>query len=426
MNKAESAALESQFLERSWTCTLDPMDADIVLINTCSVRITAESRAWGRIAHFAAFKKHRAFVLIVTGCMAERLKENMKLKAPGIDYVLGTFQKTSLGVLLDAVEHGKQLDVIDETPEFVFAPSHYEPGAFASFIPIMHGCNNFCSYCIVPYVRGREISRNPLAIKAEIALLSGSGVREITLLGQNVNSYFWQGDGESLDFAGLLSRIAPMALESGIGRIRFVSSHPKDLSPATIDVIARNGIFARHIHLCVQHGSDRILSAMNRGYTSAEYLELVQSIRSHIPEVTLSTDILVGFPGETETDLEATLELMRTVRFAYAFMYHFNPREGTLAASLPDQVPDGVKKQRLARVIELQRQITRDTMRGMLGTEALALTESVSKRNADEVLARTDQDMMVVFRGGAEKIGTFVKVKLVSVRGNTFRAEVLA
>lgn len=423
MNKAESAALQSRFNERLWTQTADALQADLVLINTCSVRITAESRAWGRIAHFAALKKHKHFVLVVTGCMAERLKERMKLKAPNIDYVIGTFQKSAFSILLDAIENSRPVEVLEETPQFIFAPSHHETGSFSSYIPIMHGCNNFCSYCIVPYVRGREISRNPLAIEAEILSLAGTGVREITLLGQNVNSYAWNGDGEPLDFAGLLSKTAITARKAGIGRIRFVSSHPKDLSPTTMDVIAENDVFARHIHLCVQHGSDRILAAMNRGYSSADYLKLVDLIRSRIPELTLSTDILVGFPGETEEDVEATLALMEKVRFAYAFMYHFNPREGTKAAVLPGQLPDTVKKERLARVIELQRRITRDTMSGMIGVEAIALVESVSKRDSGEVLARTDQDMMVVFRAGSDRIGTFAKLRLLSVRGNTFKAE---
>ena len=422
MNKAESAALELQLADRSWTAAADPAEADLVLINTCSVRITAETRAWGRIAHYAALKRQRAFTLVVTGCMAERLKDRMREKAPGVDYVLGTFQKAAFGVLLDAVEAGVRLDVVEETPEFVFAPSHREAGSYSSFVPIMHGCNNFCTYCIVPYVRGREISRSPRAIMDEMASLSAAGVREVTLLGQNVNSYRWAGEGGPLDFAGLLRMVANGAASAGIGRVRFVSSHPKDLSPDTISAIAENNAIARHVHLCVQHGSDRVLAAMNRRYTAGSYLELAAAMRSRIPGLTLSTDILIGFPGETEEDVEATLELMRKVRFAYAFMYHYNPREGTPAATMPGRIPDKVKKERLARVIALQKTISRDLMREMLGTEAVVLVESVSKRNADEVLGRTDQDMMAVFPAPASRIGSFAHVRLDSVRGNTFKA----
>ena len=423
MNKAESSALEAQFQDRLWTRASDAGDADVVLINTCSVRITAENRAWGRIAHYSALKRSRGFTLIVTGCMAERLKDRMKEKAPGVDYVLGTFQKSAFGVVLDAVASGRSLEVVEETPAFVFASSHREPGSFSSFVPIMHGCDNFCSYCIVPYVRGREISRSPSDIVGELRSLGAAGVREVTLLGQNVNSYRWTGEGGPLDFAGLLRLVASEATGSGIGRVRFVSSHPKDLSPATVHAIADNEVLARHVHLCVQHGSDRVLAAMNRKYTSGEYLELARSVRSSIPGITLSTDILIGFPGETEDDVQATLDLMGEARFAYAFMYHYNPREGTPAASMPGRVPEAVKKERLARVIELQRAISRDVMRGMLGSEASVLVEGPSKRKPTEVLARTDQDMMVVFPADASRIGSFARVRLDSVRGNTFKAE---
>lgn len=426
MNKAESAALESLFLDRHWTPSADPSEADLVLINTCSVRITAENRAWGRIGYHAAQKRVRPFTLVVTGCMAERLKDAMKKKAPGIDYVLGTFQKAAFGTLLDAVEAGHRLEVIEETPSFVFAPSHHESGSFQSFVPIMHGCNNFCTYCIVPYVRGREISRAPDDIVAEIASLSAAGVREITLLGQNVNSYRWTGAGEPLQFAGLLRLVAREARAAGIGRVRFVSSHPKDLSDETIDVIAADDIFARHIHLVVQHGSDRVLAAMNRRYTSGDYEQLVDRLRNRVPGLTLSTDILIGFPGETEEDVDATLALMERVRFAYAFMYHYNVRDGTPAAQLPGRIPEAVKKARLARVIALQKRITTGIMEAMVGSEAVVLIENVSRRKADEVLARTDQDMMVVFKSPLSRVGTFARVRLTSLRGTTFRAEEVA
>ncbi len=422
MNKAESAALENQFADHGWIKTAEADEANLVLINTCSVRITAETRAWGRIAHYSARKRLRPFTLVVTGCMAERFKEKMLQKAPGIDYVLGTFQKAAFGLVLDAVETGRHLESVEETPQFVFAPSHRETGSFSTFVPIMHGCDNFCSYCIVPYVRGREISRSPVAISKEIHDLAQAGVREITLLGQNVNSYQWTGEGGPLDFAGLLRLVASQALAAGIGRIRFVSSHPKDLSRATIETIAELPVFARHIHLCVQHGSDRVLSAMNRKYTRADYLALVDAIRSRIPGITISTDILIGFPGETEEDVEETLSLLREVRFAYAFMYHYNPREGTPAASMPDRVPELVKKERLARVMALQKEISSDIMHGMVGNEINVLIESLSKRKDDEVFARTDADMMVVFPAPSSRIGSFTRVRLESVQGHTFKA----
>lgn len=445
MNKAESTALEAQCRERGWEPAEAPDEAELVVINTCSVRISAENRAWGRISHYAAKKRERRFVLAITGCMAERLKEEMKKRQPAIDYVLGNFQKQAFGLVLDAAAQGRVLPSVEESPAFAFAPSHLEPGAFRAFLPIMHGCDNYCSYCIVPYVRGREVSRDPRSILNELRTMAERGVREVTLLGQNVNSYHYvgaagaaeavpasgaaasgdaaSGSSTALRFPGLLRLAAAEAKALGIGRIRFVSSHPKDLSDETIDVIAREPVLARHVHLCVQHGSDRVLAAMNRRYTAADYLALVERMKARIPELSLSTDILVGFPGETEEDLEATFELMRRVRFAYAYMYFFNPREGTAAVKLPGALPDAVKKERLARVIALQKEITRDLMKSYLGKTAEVLVEDRSKKKEGELLARTDQDMMVVFPGDASLIGSFARVRLESLRGATFRGQ---
>lgn len=429
MNKAESTALEVQCRERGWEPAAAPDEAELVVINTCSVRISAENRAWGRISHYAAKKRERRFILAITGCMAERLKEEMKKRQPAIDYVLGNFQKQAFGLVLDAAAQGRVLPAVEESPAFAFAPSHLEPGAFRAFLPIMHGCDNYCSYCIVPYLRGREVSRDPDSILNELRTMAGRGVRELTLLGQNVNSYHYAAGGDAnvgegaLRFHGLLRLVAAEAKELGIGRIRFVSSHPKDLSDETIEAIAQEPVLARHVHLCVQHGSDRVLSAMNRRYTSGEYLALVERMKARIPELSLSTDILVGFPGETEEDLEATFELMRRVRFAYAYMYFFNPREGTAALKLPGALPDAVKKERLARVIALQKEITRDLMKSYLGETAEVLVEDRSKKREGELLARTDQDMMVVFPGDASRIGSFARVRLESLRGATFRGQ---
>ena len=459
MNKAESAALENCLQERGWAAAAQPEAADLVVINTCSVRLTAENRAWGRISHFAALKKQRAFIMVVTGCMAERLKEAMRQKQPAIDYVLGNFQKQAFGLIIDAAAQGRVLAAVEESPRFVFASRHEESGSFKAFVPIMHGCNNFCSYCIVPYVRGREISRHPLAILAELDRMAEHQVREVTLLGQNVNSYCWQdgfsqitGDQLSgqapdqaggqrtaaqadlrqrlangpLDFPGLLDWLAQSLAGRGIGRIRFVSSHPKDLSDATIAVLAAHPVFARHIHLCVQHGSDRVLAAMNRQYSVQSYRDLVARVRAQLPDVSLSTDILVGFPGETEADLEATLDLLRDLRFAYAYMYFFNPREGTPAAAMPGQLSTAVKKERLARGIELQRDISRQVMRASLGRIFPVLVESTSRKSDSEVLGRTEQDMMAVFPGEARLVGSFVNVRLDSLRGNTFKATLVS
>lgn len=423
MNKAESAAMELDFRDRGWIKATEPDEADLVMINTCSVRITAENRAWGRIAHFAAKKKTRSFSLVVTGCMAERMKAEMIARQPAIDFVLGNFQKQSLGMILDSVASGSGTALIDEAPVFSFAGSHWEEGSFRSFLPIMHGCDNFCSYCIVPYVRGREVSRSLDSVLEEVDVLAARGVREVTLLGQNVNSWRWEHEGNTLLFPDLLKAVADRARNGAIGRIRFVSSHPKDLSDETIAIIAADPLLAKHIHLCVQHGSDRILAAMNRKYTRRYYMDLVDKMRKAIPDLSLSTDILTGFPGETEEDVQETLSLMKEAGFAYAYMYHYNPREGTPAATLPDQVPDAVKKERLARIIALQKDLTRTAMKSFIGREFEVLVEGPSSKNPEELLARTDHDMMVVFPGENQLVGGFAKVRLLSLRGNTFKAE---
>ena len=427
MNIAESAALTLAAKERGWEEAGDSLDADLVLINTCSVRATAEQRVRGRLAHYAATKKKRPFTLVLAGCMAERLGKNLKSDFSAVDYFLGTSARPLFPLILQALEQGRPgpLTETDEKPEFSFSSFHYnesEGSPFRSFVPIMHGCNNFCSYCIVPYVRGREVSRDPDAILNEIRLLGHRGVREVTLLGQNVNSYLWE---DTLDFPGLLLLIAGDLEKSrgdGVRWFRFLSSHPKDFSDETIRVLAENACFCRHIHLCVQHGSNRILSAMNRRYTREQYLDLADRLRLAMPDLSLSTDILVGFPGETEEDFDAVLGLMEEVKFLYAYMYHYNPREGTAAYSLPGRISAEVKRERLSRVIALQKRHTTELLKSRIGKQETVLIEGISKKNADEFISRTEHDEMVVVPGAAT-LGSFIQVTLSSLRGNTFRSK---
>jgi tRNA-2-methylthio-N6-dimethylallyladenosine synthase len=446
MNTAESAALQLVLRERGWSAAPDGESADLILLNTCSVRETAEKRVLGRLAQYRALKKKRAaenhpFTLVVAGCMAQRLGESLKEQIRAVDYVMGTSARSVFPLILEAVEKGsaggekdpsgeKALspEFTGEKPVFSFSPSHLEEGSpgqsfFRSFIPIMHGCNNFCSYCIVPYVRGPEISRDPASILEEIRLVAGKGVREITLLGQNVNSYTWKGaEGPTLDFPGLLELIAAEIEKLPLRWVRFLSSHPKDLSSRLIRVMADHPVFCRHLHLCVQHGSNRVLKAMNRRYTRERYLELAAEIREAMPEISLSTDILIGFPGETDGDLELTLDLMERVKFLYAYMYHYNPREGTAAYQLPDRIPDAVKRRRLSRVIALQKRHTLELLQARIGWREKVLIEGISRKNADELIGRTERDEMVVVPGSPAAIGSFAEVTLSSLRGNTFRA----
>ena len=433
MNSAESAALVLACRERGWDVAPDGESADLVLLNTCSVRLTAEQRALGRIALYASLKKKRRaqgqrFALVVAGCMAQRMGESLKEQFPAVDYVMGTASRSAFPQILAAVEQNSGPSpfpqiAADETPEFSFSSSHLEEGQFRSFVPIMHGCDNFCSYCIVPYVRGREVCRDPALVAEEIRLVGERGVREITLLGQNVNTYSWRG-GE-VDFAGLLRIAAKAAKASGVRWLRFLSANPRDFSPETIRAMAEDPVFCRHLHLPVQHGSNSILAAMNRGYTREQYLALVAGIRRAMPEISLSTDILVGFPGETEEDAEETLSLMEEVRFLYAYMYHFNPREGTAACSLPGRISEEIKRERLARVIELQKKHTGLLLKQRLGARECVLVEGISRKNADELVTRTERDEMAVVPGPASMTGSFAELTLSGLRGNTFRAKEL-
>jgi tRNA-2-methylthio-N6-dimethylallyladenosine synthase len=431
MNKAESGALELGLRARGWQPARGMGEADLVILNTCSVRATAEERIWGRLGFFKAEKarasrRGRPLRLVLMGCMGERLKEQIRAQAPHVDVLVGSFQKH---LLLDALEEfpaaqgGRGLS-FTKTEAYRFSPRH-SAGGFRALVPIMHGCNNFCSYCIVPYVRGPEVSRSPQAIFEEVSSLAAAGVKEVTLLGQNVNSY---RHGQ-MDFPALLRRLLPLLPEPSW--LRFLTSHPKDLSPALIALLSRGGApgggaLCRHLHLPVQHGSDRVLQAMGRGYDRAAYLGLAARLRKEVPGLVLTTDILIGFPGETEEDFRMTLELMEQVAFDDAFTYRYNPREGTRACRLCDDVPDEVKRARLAEVIRLQRRISAGRRRGRLGGEVTVLVESPSRKDPAELLARTEGDETVVLPGPREQIGRFVRVRLIGLAGHTFRGEPLA
>lgn len=454
MNKAESASIEQLFIDRGWEEAENPGMADFIVINTCSVRATAESRISGRLGWFATLRKERKkaaetgeetyiqpdkhsekflvspkdFTLVVTGCMAERLKDELKKQYPVVNYVVGTFQKQNFLDIIQATEKGETLQKIDEEPVYTFAPLSYEKGSFQAFVPIMHGCNNFCTYCIVPYVRGREVSRSPKAILEELEQLSARKVKEVTLLGQNVNSYTYEDETYGkVDFPRLMQMIADFLkkIDSSIGWVRFMSSHPKDISEKLIDVIAKERVICRHIHLPVQHGSTKVLQEMNRRYTREDYLAKINMIRQKLPDVSLTTDIMLGFPGETEEDFQDCVTLLETVGYEAAFMYYYNPREGTKAYSMENQIPLEVKKSRLSKVIDIQLAINRREMTKRVGTVAKVLVECVSKDNENELLGRTEQDEHVVFPATKDLIGSFTSVKILELVGNTFKGELV-
>lgn len=448
MNIAESASIERLFISRGWTKAQDVQLADMAVINTCSVRGSAEERIFGRLGFFSALKKVRScapgakaksleaaceyakkngpvpLVLVVTGCMAQRLLKSLQDEWPCIDYVVGNFQKHVFADLIQAAEEGRPYVCSDETPAYSFADTSYEEGSFSSFVPVMHGCNSFCSYCIVPYVRGREVSRSAAGIFSELEMLGKRGVKEVTLLGQNVNSY---RDADGTGFPALLERISRFLEEShsSIEWVRFESSNPKDFSDSLIDAVAGSARVCRGLHIAVQSGSDGILRRMNRKYTRAQYLSLVEKLRSRLPGVQLTTDVMLGFPGETDADFEQTVSLMKEVRYESAFMYYYNPREGTPAAAMEQQVPLEVKKARLQAVIDMQLAITQDVMKLRTGKTEKVLACAVSRGSSGELLGKTEQNERVAFASSPSRIGTFVTVHLDSLSGNTFRGTVL-
>lgn len=434
MNVSESNGIEVVLKKRGWQASETVETADLVIINTCSVRITAEQRVFGRLGFFSGLKKKTGIKILVIGCMAERLKQDLKEDFPFVDFVVGVSERAKLENIFSMLEvdtsntHNR-MSILDKNvslkEKYLFSDVSYKEGDFQSFVPIMNGCNNFCTYCIVPHVRGREISRNVQEILDEVEFLSKNGVKEITLLGQNVNSYLGTYNGNTIDFPTLLQMICRKSEETNsIQWIRFLSSHPKDLSMKLIEVIAREKKVCKSIHLPVQHGSNGILKAMNRKYTREHYIELVRCLRERIPDIVISTDILIGFPGETEADVEATLSLIEDVQFDSSFMYHYNPREGTKAYDLPNRIPEPVKIERLTRVINLQQQITEKKLRLLLEKQAgkpiRVLVESVSKKNKQEYFGHTEGSEMVVIKNcDSHNIGQFVDVKLESISGKT-------
>ncbi len=423
MNAAESRALEGELVKRGWRRADRPEGADLAVLQTCSVRQSAENRIWGRIGFFKGLKKARPMKLVLMGCMASRLQGEIQAREPEVDLVLTNEDKNRIDLWLRGLFGGGPEGEWEVTEDYTFLSDHHVPGDVQAMIPIMHGCNNFCTYCIVPYVRGREVSRPPEDILKEAAAYQGDGVKEITLLGQNVNSYRWRKGTDDLDFTGLLERL--LSALDGVAWVRYVSSHPKDLTSRLIDFTAAHPSLCRHIHLPVQHGSNAVLNRMNRGYTREDYLHRVREIREKIPGITFSTDIMVGFPGETEADLEDTLDLMEQVRFDDAFTYYYNPREGTRAADMDGQLSPEEKKTRLDRIIRRQREHSRQAMESRVGTERTVLQERVSPRDPEEWMGRTENNEVVVFRPRIEKAGVMTKVYLESLMGRTYKGKEL-
>ena len=427
MNVADSEVVASIMETIGYEQIADASEADAVLLNTCSIRDNAEQKIHARLAELNARRRARdgkRFAIGVIGCMAERAKTDL-IENCGVDLVAGPDAYLDLPNLMASVEAGHKAINVDlsttETYRDVI-PTRLGSNGVGGFVSIMRGCNNFCSYCIVPYTRGRERSRELQSILNEVDDLRRRGFKEVTLLGQNVNSYrFVDADGMVTDFPRLLATVADFAPEM---RVRFTTSHPKDMSDETIDVIAAHPNICRHIHLPVQSGSNAVLKAMNRKYTREWYLGRIEAIRSRIPECGISTDLFTGFHGETEEDFQLTLELMREARFDSAFMFKYSERPGTLAArTMPDNVPDEVKTERLNRMIALQNELSAASNLSDVGKTFEVLVEGFSKRSREQLMGRTSQNKAAVFPRGDHKKGDFVRVRVVGASSATLLCE---
>ncbi len=413
MNVNDTEVIFAILRDAGYERTESMEEAGLIMANTCSIRDNAEQRIWGRLEVFNQQKKARPGVLVgIVGCMAERLKDKL-LDTGKVDLVVGPDAYRSLPLLLEAITPDKpQIDVLlsrDETYADI-TPVRTDKNGISAFISIMRGCNNVCSYCVVPYTRGAERSRDAHSILREACDVYARGYKEVTLLGQNVDSYLWKSADESVNFARLLEMVAAIGPDL---RVRFATSHPKDISDEVIETMAAHPNICRHIHLPVQSGSSRMLEKMRRKYDREWYLERVAKIRSLIPDCGLTTDVIAGFCSETEEDHAQTLSLMEEVGFDWAFMFAYSERPGTLAQrNYPDDVPADVKNRRLNEIIELQNRKSLERYRAQIGREVEVLVEGPSKRDPAQLCGRASNNMMCVFPALDQKCGTYVKVKV--------------
>ena len=419
MNVADSEVVAAIMYSCGFELTDALDEADCIIVNTCSIRDNAEQRVLGRLQNFQPLQRKHRVIIGVIGCMAERVK-NQLIEQCGVDFVAGPDAYLDLPNLVGAAMRGEKAINIElsTTETYRNVLPRRIGGGISGFVSIMRGCNNFCSYCIVPYTRGRERSRDVQSILAEVADLQKRGYKEVTLLGQNVNSYRYEKeDGGIVDFPHLLETVALAAPDM---RIRFTTSHPKDMSDATLEVIARYPNVCKFIHLPVQSGSNAVLKAMNRKYTREWYLDRIAAIRRIVPEATIGTDVFCGFHGETLEDHAQTLSLMREVGFDTAFMFKYSERPGTFASKhLPDNISEEEKVRRLNEIIALQQELSLASNRRDVGKTFEVLVEGRSKRSADDMCGRTSQNKTVVFAKGDSKIGALVHVEITDASAAT-------
>ncbi|MBP5341673.1 MAG: tRNA (N6-isopentenyl adenosine(37)-C2)-methylthiotransferase MiaB [Bacteroidales bacterium] len=433
MNFADSEVVAAILGEAGYGLCTEPSEADFVLINTCAIRDNAEQRVRHRVRELRALQARRPQLRVgILGCMAERLQSRLMAEEDNLSFVCGPDAYRRLPALLHQVREGMKSAEVELSTTETYAdiePVRMDSNGITAYISIMRGCQNYCSYCVVPYTRGRERSRDPQTIVNEARTLFGKGYREVTLLGQNVNSYQWSvASGQCpVGFPELMERVAEIDPRL---RVRFATSHPKDLSDRLLEVMARHGNICRCIHLPVQSGSNRMLQLMNRKYTVEWYLDRVEAIRRYLPDCSITTDVIAGFSGETLEDHQATLDLFRRVRYDYAFMFKYSEREGTYASRhLPDDIADEEKTRRLNEIIALQGQIALENNRKEVGREYEVLVEGESHRSKERLFGRNSQNKVLVFDrvpstgGAAAEPGTYRRVRVADCTAATLLGE---
>jgi tRNA-2-methylthio-N6-dimethylallyladenosine synthase len=422
MNVNDSETMVSLLKDLEYEPTDSPSSADLIILNTCCIRAKAEQKVYSELGRLKGLKRGGRRVLLgVGGCIAQQEGDRLFKRVPHLDLVIGTHSLHLLPEMVRAAERGERLsrnDFLDPETRLDLFPRREADGGITRFVTVMQGCDNFCSYCIVPYVRGREVSRRSADILREIREMADSGVREVTLLGQNVNSYGLKSPGEP-DFAGLLRSVAEI---DGIERIRFTTSHPKDISPSLIDCFSDMKKLCGHIHLPAQSGSDRILERMNRGYTRQEYLEKIAALKHARPDISITGDMIVGFPGETEDDFLQSLSLMEEVGYADLFSFVFSARKETAAAKYPDELARREKQERLDRLQKYQDRLSMKRNESLVGTCQEVLVEGASKRS-DQIFGRTGGNRIVNFAADPGLTGSIVPVRIIRAFRNSLLGE---
>ncbi len=423
MNVGDSEVVVSILQKEGYIYCNSIEEADVILINTCSIRDNAEQRIWGRLNEMRRLRRNKKELIVgIIGCMAERLKEKLLEGSNGVDIVAGPDAYRDLPTLLHSAESGsKGVNTLLSTEETYaeIAPVRLDKSGVSAFVSIMRGCNNFCTYCVVPYTRGRERSREAQTIVAEAQSLFENGYREVTLLGQNVNSY---SSGE-VDFPELMRLVAAI---SPLLRVRFATSHPKDMSDKLLEVMAANPNICRSIHLPAQSGASSMLERMNRKYTREWYLDRIAAIRRYMPDCAITTDIIAGYSDETQEEHEATISLMREVGYEFAYMFKYSERPGTYASkNLPDNISEELKTARLTEIINLQNGLSEQSNKRDIGKEYEVLVEGLSKRSDEQMFGRTSQNKVVIFDRHDIKVGDYIRVKIGSCSSATLFGEVI-